>query len=935
MSNAFATPANLEILEAQYERWKADPTSVGNDWQLFFEGFDLGFARPVDEAAGGEQQPGTGALSRSKGPGRSEQEKYEYLVASYRAVGHTICTLDPLGFNNQERNPALEFETFGLTEVDLDHEFAINNLPGITGSRATLRSIVDHLRKVYCGNIGVEYMHIQDRERRLWVREAVEKGSNQPALSTDEKRRILMKLNQAETLENFIHTKFLGQKRFSLEGGESLMPALDAIIELSPELGIKELVLGMAHRGRLNVLCNTLNKGYEEVFTEFEGNYDLRELQGDGDVKYHLGYSSDHVTSDGRAVHLTLNPNPSHLEAVNPVVLGRVRGKQRQAGDNVNRSAVVPILIHGDAAFAGQGLVMECLQLSQLEGYKVGGCIHIITNNQIGFTTLPADSRSTRYCTDLAKMIDAPIFHVNGDDPEAVVHVAKIATRYRQQFKCDVVIDIVCYRRYGHNESDEPNYTQPTMYARINQHERVSKLYTKALLDRGDLKQEEAEAIATIMQNQLQDALNSIKVKPAKINRSRFGGVWEGMSNIYTHHPVDTGVEAKDLELIGKALSSWPADFNIHPKIKKMAEERGKTIATHARIDWALAELLAFGSLIQEGMPGRLSGQDCRRGTFSQRHSYWYDIKTRERYTPLDHIEGRKAKFCIYNSPLSEAAVLGFDYGYSLVEPNMLIIWEAQFGDFANGAQVIFDQFLASSESKWGRASGITVMLPHGQEGAGPEHSSARLERWLQLCAEDNMQVAYCTTAAQHFHILRRQVLRKVRKPLILMTPKSHLRSKQASSDFNEFVEGRFQEILPDPNAGQPDHHKQVKRVVLCSGKIGHELIDRRNEEKMAHIAVIRIEQIYPLHEELLKQLLKPYGKGVEVVWCQEEPQNNGAWTFIEPALRHLTGKDVPYHGRETAASPAPGSMALFSIEQESLIASALGIAARKISKHH
>jgi len=532
-------------------------------------------------------------------------------------------------------------------------------------------------------------------------------------------------------------------------------------------------------------------------------------------------------------------------------------------------------------------------------------------------------------------MIDAPIFHVNGDDPEAVVHVAKIAARYRQQFKCDVVIDIVCYRRYGHNESDEPNYTQPTMYARINQHERVSKLYTKALLDRGDLKQEEAEAIATIMQNQLQDALNSIKVKPAKINRSRFGGVWEGMSNVYTHHPVDTGVEVEDLERIGKALSSWPADFNIHPKIKKMAEERGKTIATHGRIDWALAELLAFGSLIQEGIPGRLSGQDCRRGTFSQRHSYWYDIKSRERYTPLDHIEGRKAKFCIYNSPLSEAAVLGFDYGYSLVEPNMLIIWEAQFGDFANGAQVIFDQFLASSESKWGRASGITVMLPHGQEGAGPEHSSARLERWLQLCAEDNMQVAYCSTAAQHFHILRRQVLRKVRKPLILMTPKSHLRSKQASSDFNEFVEGCFKELLPDPNVGQPDHAKQVKRVVLCTGKIGHELIDRRNEEKMAHIAVIRVEQIYPLHEEMLKALLKPYGKGVEVVWCQEEPQNMGAWTFIEPALRHLTGKDVIYAGRESAASPAPGSMALFSIEQEGLIASALGIAARKISKHH
>ena len=931
MSNPFANPAHLEILEAQYARWKADPASVERDWQLFFQGFDLGFARPAEESIPAGTAPVISASASRKGPGRSEQEAYEYLVASYRAVGHTVCNLDPLDFNNQPENPALNLETFGLTEADLDQEFAINNLPGIEGSRASLRTIIAHLRTTYCGNIGVEYMHIQNRDQRLWVREQVEKGSNQPVLSGDEKRRILMKLNQAETLEHFIHTKFLGQKRFSLEGGEALMPALDAIIELAPALGIKEFVLGMAHRGRLNVLCNTLNKGYEEIFTEFEGNYDLRELQGDGDVKYHLGYSSDHVTSDGRKVHLTLNPNPSHLEAVDPVVLGRVRGKQRQAGDNQTRSAVVPILIHGDAAFAGQGLVMECLQLSQLEGYKVGGCIHIITNNQIGFTTLPADSRSTRYCTDLAKMIDAPIFHVNGDDPEAVVHVAQIATKWRQKYKSDVVIDIVCYRRYGHNESDEPNYTQPTMYARINEHERIAKLYTQQLLTRGDLTSQEAEAIATIMQNQLQDALNSIKVKPAKINRSRFDGVWQGMSNVYTHDPVATGVPAANLEAIGRALSTWPAEFNIHPKIKKMAEERGKVIAAHGRIEWSLGELLAFGSLIMDGIPGRLSGQDCRRGTFSQRHSYWYDVKTRERHAPLDHIAGKQAKFCIYNSPLSEAAVLGFDYGYSLAEPNMLIIWEAQFGDFANGAQVIFDQFLASSESKWGRASGITVMLPHGQEGAGPEHSSARLERWLQLCAEDNMQVAYCTTASQHFHILRRQMMRKVRKPLILMTPKSHLRSKQAASDFNEFVTGRFQEILADPSADS----KQVKRVVLCTGKIGHELIDRRNEEKMGHIAVLRIEQLYPLHEELLAQLLKPFGKSAEFVWCQEEPQNMGSWSFIEPYLRRITGKNIAYAGREAAASPAPGSLALFNIEQEALIASALGITARKLTKSH
>ncbi len=932
MSNAFATPANLEALEAQYERWKQDPLSVDRDWQLFFQGFDLGFAQPAGNGATAAPQEETGF--HRKVPGRSEQERFEYLVASYRAVGHTVCTLDPLDFNNQQGNPALEMETFGLTEADLDHEFAINNLPGVAGSRATLSAVIEHLQKTYCGHIGVEYMHIQNREQRLWVRAAVETGHNQPVLSNEEKRRVLMKLNQAETLEHFIHTKFLGQKRFSLEGGESLMPAMEAIIEECPELGIKQLVLGMAHRGRLNVLCNTLNKSYEEIFTEFEGNYDLRELQGDGDVKYHLGYSSDHVTSDGHTVHLTLNSNPSHLEAVDPVVLGRVRGKQRQAGDNQTRSQVVPILIHGDAAFAGQGLIMECFQLSQLEGYKVGGCIHIVTNNQIGFTTLPADSRSTRYCTDIAKMIDAPVFHVNGDDPEAVVHVAKIAARFRQQFKCDVVIDIVCYRRYGHNEADEPNYTQPTMYARINEHERVSKLYTAQLLARGDLAQEEVDAIDTIMQNQLQDALNSIKVKPAKLNRSRLGGVWSGISNGYEHLPVESGISAARLESLGKALSTWPAEFNIHPKIKKLVEERGRVIAAHGRIEWSLGELLAFGSLVQDGIPGRLSGQDSRRGTFSQRHSYWYDIKTRERYAPLDHITDKLAKFCIYNSPLSEAAVLGFDYGYSLAEPNMLIIWEAQFGDFVNGAQVIIDQFLSSSESKWGRFSGLVMMLPHGQEGAGPEHSSARLERFLQACAEDNHQVAYCTTAAQHFHILRRQMLRTVRKPLILMTPKSHLRSKQAASDFNEFVSGRFHELLADPNAGQPDHHKQVKRVVFATGKIAHELLDRRNDEKLAQVAVIRIEQLYPLHEAMLTQLLKPYGKQVDIVWCQEEPQNMGAWTFIEPYLRRLTGKVVTYAGREAAASPAPGSMSLFSIEQESLIAAALGSAARKVAKH-
>ncbi|HTM20459.1 MAG TPA: 2-oxoglutarate dehydrogenase E1 component, partial [Kofleriaceae bacterium] len=858
-----------------------------------------------------------------------DQQRVDALIDAYRDSGHTICRLDPLGFNNQEHNPQLELETYGLSDNDLDREFACDSIPGI-GRRASLRLIIEHLRATYCGTIGVEYMHIQDRATKLWLRERIEPRRNQPELSAEDKKRVLMKLNQSEMLENFIHSKFLGQKRFSLEGGEALIPALDAVIELAPDLGVQELVMGMAHRGRLNVLCNILHKGYEEIFTEFEGSYDLNEMQGDGDVKYHLGYSSDYQTSAGKTVHLTLSANPSHLEAVNPVVLGRVRGKQRQHSDTVERATVVPLLIHGDAAMAGQGIVMECFQMSQLEGYTCGGTIHIVINNQIGFTTLPQDARSTRYCTDIAKMVDAPIFHVNGDDPEAVVHVARLATEFRQQFKRDVVVDMVCYRRYGHNETDEPNYTQPTLYARIAQHPRVSRIYADLLLERNDIQAAEVEAIATIMQNQLQDALNSVKSKPAKITRSRFRGAWAGITNQYSHDPVETGVPREKLELIGKALSTWPQGFNIHPKIKRLAEERGKAIASRGKVDWALGELMAFSSLLIEGTPIRLSGQDSRRGTFSQRHSYWYDVQSRERYKPLDNISPGQAHFCCYNSPLSELAVMGFDYGYSLTDPNMLIMWEAQFGDFVNGAQTIIDQFIASSETKWGRVSGLVMLLPHGQEGAGPEHSSARLERFLQLCAEDNLQVGYCTTAAQHFHILRRQMHRPFRKPLILMTPKSHLRSKAASSPIDDFVSGRFHEVIVDP----PADPAKATRVVLATGKVVHELLERRAEEKQEDVAIVRVEQLNPFPLEQLKAALARFPKAQDFVWCQEEPQNMGAWTFMERRLRRLLGKDLTYAGREAAASPAPGSMALHLIEQEALLAAALGVQPHTIKGH-
>ncbi|MBA3685736.1 MAG: 2-oxoglutarate dehydrogenase E1 component [Planctomycetes bacterium] len=920
----FASQWNVDHLDQLYEQWRRDPASVGADWQAFFAGFALGMEKLCTQTS---VEPGTGSISAGeRTPGRLDQQRADSLIYAYRDVGHFLCNLDPLGFNNQAHTPQLDLATHGLTDADLDREFSADTVTGMP-AHATLRELVGYLRETYCGTIGIEYMHIQDREQRLWLRERIEPTRNQPQLTAAEKRRILMKLNQAEMLETFIHTKFLGQKRFSIEGGESLIPALDAIMELAPETGAKEIVMGMAHRGRLNVLCNILHKSHEEVFTEFEGSYDISELQGDGDVKYHLGYSSDYQTSTGKTLHMTLSANPSHLEAVDAVVEGRARAKQRQHGDTAERGKVVPLLIHGDAAFAGQGIVMEVFQMSQLEGYRTGGTIHIVGNNQIGFTTLPQDARSTRYCTDIAKMVDAPIFHVNGDDPEAVVHCAKMALLYRQRFKRDVVIDIVCYRRHGHNETDEPNYTQPTMYARIAEQPRVSKIYAQRLRERDEISKAEADEIVAMMQNQLQEALNKIKLKPAKLTRSRFKGVWTGLTNEYSHDPVQTGVKAETLDLIGKALSTWPTSFNIHPKVRRLAEERGKLIGARGRIDWATAELLAIGSLLVEGIPSRLSGQDSRRGTFSQRHSYWYDITSRERHKPLDNICPGQANFCVYNSPLSEEAVLGFDYGYSLNEPNMLIMWEAQFGDFVNGAQNIIDQFIVSSESKWGRVSGLVMLLPHGQEGMGPEHSSARLERFLQQCAEDNIQVANCTTAAQHFHILRRQMHRKFRKPLVLMTPKSHLRSKQASSSFSELVDGRFHEVIGDKDANP----KQVKRLVITSGKVAHELIDRRNEERLDGVAIVRIEQYAPFPEKQLREAVASY-KGADLVWCQEEPQNMGAWQFIQPYLRKVTGKDPEYAGRDAAASPAPGSAAVFMLDQEALVSAALGIPARKLA---
>jgi 2-oxoglutarate dehydrogenase E1 component len=719
--------------------------------------------------------------------------------------------------------------------------------------------------------------------------------------------------------ERFLHTRYTGQKRFSLEGAETLIPVLETIVEKAADMHVREIILGMAHRGRLNVLANILRKPYEEIFAQFEDKYLPDTTDGDGDVKYHLGFSSDRVNSNGKKVHLSLSPNPSHLEAVDPVVEGRTRAKQTLFGD-VERIWGIPVLVHGDAAFAGQGLVAETLNLSQLAGYTTGGTIHVIVNNQIGFTTAPSDARSTTYCTDIAKMIQAPIFHVNGEDPEASVFVSELSLDFRQTFGRDVVIDMFCYRRHGHNEGDEPAFTQPIMYGKIRGRPSLSSIYTEQLIMMGDLTVAETEAITEKFENKLQAALEEVRTGPSQYPTMHgFEGQWKGMTSRYSAAPVETGVPQETLLRIVEGLTRVPDNFEMHPTVARIFKNYAREMHEHKPILWPLAELLSFGSLLLEGTPVRLSGQDSRRGTFSQRHSVVYDARTGEPYLPLNDLDPKQAPFSVYDSLLSEAAVLGFEFGYGLDAPHTLVLWEAQFGDFANGAQVIIDQFVASSESKWQRDSGVVMLLPHGYEGQGPEHSSARLERYLQLCAEDNMQVCYPSTPAQYFHLLRRQMKRNFRKPLIVMTPKSLLRLKAASSPLDEFVSGRFQEVLDDTEVDPA----RVRRVVLCSGKVYYDLLERRNEAKANDVALVRVEQFYPFAEELFKRALARYRKAREWVWAQEESQNMGGWTFMEPRLRGL-GYNFEYVGRDASASPATGSLGVHRREQRELAEAAV-----------
>ncbi len=902
---ATATVANTEYIEQLYQSWLADPASVGEHWSHFFNGFHFGLS---STRAGGGEAAG--------------QSRVWSLVLAYRSQGHRMADVNPLD-PPLSSYPDLELARFGFTEADLDREFDVTELH-CPQNRMTLRAILTYLRETYCRTIGVEYMHIQDMAIQRWMQAEMETVRSQPGLPLGKRIGILRALNEAEMFENFVHARYPGQKRFSLEGGETLIAAMRFIAELAPEVGVKEIVIGMAHRGRLNVLTNILGKSYASIFSEFEGRMPEDSVYGDGDVKYHKGFSSVIKTAAGKELALALTANPSHLEAVNPVVEGRARAKQRQLGDSETRRSVVPLLIHGDAAFAGQGIVTETLNMSQLEGYRTGGTIHIIVNNQIGFTTTPDQGRSTVYCTDVAKMIEAPVLHVNGDDPEAVVYAAELSLRFRQQFARDIVIDIVCYRKHGHNEGDEPEFTQPAMYRKIKGRTPVRAAYTQKLMASGALSEQDEQKLRDEFQARLAAAHDEVKKSEGAVAHDDQHEIyWKGLLNPFSLDPVDTSVDHATLMTVARGLCTVPEGFKLNPKVARMLPKRLEAIRDKGVVDWGFAEGLSLGALLVEGTPVRLSGQDSQRGTFSHRHAVWQDMETNAPYKPHNNLQPGQAKFCVYNSLLSEAAVLGFDYGYSLSEPRMLVMWEAQFGDFANGAQVIIDQFITSSETKWNRSSGIVMLLPHGYEGQGPEHSNAYLERYLAACAGNNIQVANITTPANFFHALRRQVKRNFRRPLIVMSPKSLLRHPKCISPVEELISGGFEEVLDDPMAP-----RDAKRLVLCTGKVFYDLVDAR-AENAGEVAIVRLEQIYPLHEEKLRKIVARYPKVKEICWVQEEPANRGAWPHLFPVFLEFFPKTrVRYIGRDAAASPATGLLAKHVAKQREIVTTALTVGA-------
>ena len=906
---SFVSRWNVDEIDRQYSMWLSDSTKVSTEWQYFFEGFHLG--------GNADPFPSSVDTSNSSSTGVSEDtiEKHACLygaIYAFRDIGHTQASFDPIADEVIE-NPRLSLSRLGLENADLNEVHFTGNYLG--GVRMSIGEILDRLKKTYCENIGVEYLHIQTTEKRRWIQSKIEPNLNRHSFNHDEKLRILRKIIQAEEFENFLHTRYVGQKRFSLEGGETLITALDSIFQKCPDQGVEEIVMGMAHRGRLNVLANVMGKSHEFIFREFSENFVPDGAHGSGDVKYHLGYESVRTTSSGQQVVIHLSPNPSHLEAVNGVVEGKVRARQRLRGDK-ERSRVLPILIHGDAAMAGQGVVSEVFNFSKLPGYRTGGTIHVVVNNQIGFTTNANEARSSLYCTDVAKVIEAPIFHVNGNDPLSVAMVAEIALAYRQKFNEDVVIDINCYRKHGHNEADDPAFTQPLLYKKIKAMPCISDIFSDQLVKDGDLEKKQCEEIHNRLRRQLDASLE--KVKTVK-KSSTFEGSIAVKQIPYDFSPVNTKVSKKELEKVVNALTVPPDGFNLNSKIKRQVEGKAKNFKSGLNIDWGFAEQLAFGSLMLEGTPVRLSGQDSERGTFSHRHAVWYDSKDRTRYVPLLNMEDRQAQFCVYNSLLSEAAVLAFDYGYSLDYPKMLAIWEAQFGDFANGAQVIIDQFIMSAEDKWGAVSDLVLLLPHGFEGQGPEHSSARLERFLQGCAEDNVVVVNLSTPAQYFHALRRQKKKDYAKPLVVMAPKSLLRHKLCVSEVKDLVRGSFEEFISDLTPST-----NTQNLILCSGKVYYDLIEARESLRNSKSTIIRVEQFYPFNSDKFRKLIEPYKNCKRVVWCQEEPENMGAWTFLRPLLEDIMERKVQYAGRPATASPATGSLTLHKIEQSELINKAL-----------
>jgi 2-oxoglutarate dehydrogenase E1 component len=854
------------------------------------------------------------------------------IIRAYRIRGHLAADIDPLGQRDTKNQPELDPASYGFEEADMDRPIFIDNVLGLL--HASMREIIDIVRRTYCGTFALQYMHISDPEQAAWLKERIEGYGKEIAFTREGRRAILNKLVEAEGFEKFLHVKYMGTKRFGLDGGESLIPAMEQIIKRGGNLGVRDIVVGMPHRGRLSVLANVMGKPYRAIFHEFQGgSYKPEDVDGSGDVKYHLGASSDR-TFDGNTVHLSLTANPSHLEAVNPVVLGKVRAKQDQLNDT-DRTKVLPILLHGDAAFAGQGVVAECFGLSGLKGHRTGGTIHIIVNNQIGFTTAPAFSRSSPYPTDIALMVEAPIFHVNGDDPEAVVHAARVAIEFRQKFHKDVVLDIFCYRRFGHNEGDEPMFTNPAMYTAIKKHKTTLQIYTERLVADGLIPEGEIEDMKAAFQARLNEEMEIGKnFKPNKADW--LDGRWSGFErekDDYT--PGATALKPETLAEIGAALSRVPDGFDIHKTITRQLETKAKMFETGKGFDWATAEALAFGGLAVEGFPVRLSGQDCTRGTFSHRHSAFVDQTTEERHYPLNHIRAGQARYEVIDSMLSEYAVLGFEYGYTLSEPNALTLWEAQFGDFANGAQIMIDQFINSGESKWLRMSGLVMLLPHGYEGQGPEHSSARLERFLQMSANDNWIVANCSTPANYFHILRRQIHRTFRKPLVLMTPKSLLRHPMCISEAADFTTGSsFHRVLwDDAQKGNSDlklkPDAKIKRVVICSGKVYFDLLAERDKRGADDVYLLRLEQFYPFPALSLVKELERF-KTAQVVWCQEEPKNQGGWTFVEPNLEWVLTRigaqysRATYVGRAASASPATGLASRHKVEQEALVNDAL-----------